>query len=181
MEDITKLLGQVNADDKDGLKAVFNQLHTELRVLAKSRIYQGPEQTMTATALVHELYIRLVGSEQLDLKSRQHFFACAGVVMRHILVDAARKRATEKRGGDLVFVTLGDADATQSDDEILALDDALQELEQVEPEWMELVHMKFFAGLTMAEIADLQGRSERTVHREWQCAKAFLNARMTRD
>lgn len=178
MEDITAILKSVKAGDETGLQQIFARLHTELRVLARSRIYASPDQTMTATALVHELYIKLAGSQKLDLNSRQHFFASAGVVMRHILVDAARKRATDKRGGDMIFVTLGDAGMAQSDDELLALDEAMDELEQVEPQLMELVHLRFFAGLTMEEIADLQQRSTRTVYRDWQCAKAFLNARL---
>lgn len=178
MDDITAILKDVKAGDEAGLQQVFAQLHAELRALARSRIYASPDQTMTATALVHELYIKLAGSQKLDLNSRQHFFACAGMVMRHILVDAARKRATEKRGADFIFVTLGEAGVAQSDDELLALDDAMDELEQVEPDLMELVHLRFFAGLTMEEIADLQQRSARTVYREWSCAKAFLNARL---
>jgi RNA polymerase sigma factor (TIGR02999 family) len=178
MDDITAILKHVKAGDKAGLQQIFARLHTELRALARSRIYSSPEQTMTATALVHELYIKLAGSEKLDLNSRQHFFACAGMVMRHILVDAARKRSTDKRGGDLIFVTLGDEGMAQSDDELLALDEAMGELEQIEPELNELVHLRFFAGLTMEEIADIQQRSERTVYRDWSVAKAFLNARL---
>lgn len=178
MAEITELLGQANHADSDSLNQVFSQLHAELKILARSRIHGGPNQTMTATALVHELYLKFVGAQKLDLQSRHHFFACAGAAMRQILVDAARARSTAKRGGDLIFVTLVDPGEGDTDSEVLVLNDVLEELEQIEPELMELVHLRFFAGLTMNDIAELKGKSVRSMQRDWICAQAFLSARM---
>jgi RNA polymerase sigma factor (TIGR02999 family) len=180
MSEITELLSQARAGSKDSLDAVFSQLHAELKVLARNRVRRGPEQTLTATALVNEVYLKLIGAQQLELSSRKHFFACAAAAMRQILVDSARASSAEKRGGDLQFVTLtgtlaGDAD---TDAEILSLDLVLQDLEQIEPGLMELVHLRFFAGLSMEEIAGLTGRSVRSLHRDWSCARAFMSARL---
>lgn len=180
MTEITELLNQMDDGSKDVLDRVFALLHAELRVLARSRIRSGPEQTLTATALVHEVYLKLVGARRLELVSRHHFFASAGAAMRQILVDSARASSAEKRGGDFEFITLtgtniGDAD---TDAEILQLDQVLEELRRVEPALMELVQLRFFAGLSMDDIAELTGRSVRSLHRDWSCARAFLNARL---
>lgn len=179
MSEITQLLNHATDGGKSALDDVFNQLHAELKILARSRIRQIPDQTLTATALVHELYLKLVGAEQLDLVSRQHFFACAGMAMRQILVDAARAGAAQKRGGDVVFVTLDDAGEQNADTEILALDQALDELQAIEPALAELVQLRYFAGLPLGEIAALKDRSSRSLQRDWAAARAFLNARMT--
>lgn len=178
MAEITELLGKANGSDSESLNEVFSQLHGELKILARSRIHGGSNQTMTATALVHELYLKFVGAQKLDLQSRQHFFACAGAAMRQILVDAARARSAAKRGGELIFVTLADPGSDDTDAEVLALNDSLDELEQIEPELMELVHLRFFAGLTMQEVAALKDRSVRSLQRDWSCAQAFLSARV---
>lgn len=179
MEEITQLLSQESQSDGENLNKVFSQLHAELKILARSRINGGPNQTMTATALVHELYLKFVGAQKLDVQSRHHFFACAGAAMRQILVDAARARSTAKRGGDLIFVTLVDPARDDTDSEVLWLNEALEELGQIDPELMELVHLRFFAGLTLQEIADLKDRSVRSLQRDWSCAQAFLNARIS--
>lgn len=180
MKEITQLLQEAANESKGSLDEVFRQLHAELKILARSRIRGIPNQTLTATALVHELYLKLIGAQKLDLESRQHFFACAGVAMRQILVDAARSSSAQKRGGDLIFVTLVDPGGSDSNDatEILALDQAMEELKEVEPELAELVQLRFFAGLSLQEIAELKGRSARSLQRDWSCARAFLNARM---
>ncbi|MGB0135498.1 ECF-type sigma factor [Dokdonella sp.] len=180
MTEITELLDQMSDGSKDALDRIFALLHSELRLLARSRIRSGPEQTLTATALVHEAYLKLVGAQQLELVSRHHFFASAGAAMRQILVDSARASSAEKRGGDIEFVTLtgtnvGDAD---TDADVLQLDQVLEELGRVEPALMELVQLRFFAGLSMDDIAELTGRSVRSLHRDWSCARAFLNARL---
>ncbi len=180
MSEITELLDQMGDGAKEVLDRLFALLHAELRMLASKRIRSGPEQTLTATALVHEVYLKLIGAQHLDLVSRHHFFASAGAAMRQILVDSARASSAEKRGGDVEFVTLtgtniGDAD---TDAEMLQLDQVLDELHRVEPGLMELVQLRFFAGLSMDDIAELTGRSVRSLHRDWSCARAFLSARL---
>lgn len=182
MSEITELLNQASDGTRASLDEVFSRLHAELRVLARHRVQRGPEQTLTATALVHEVYLKLIGAQHLDLLSRQHFFACAAAAMRQILVDSARASSAGKRGGDLQFVTLTGANLGESepntDADMLALDLVLQELERVEPGLMELVQLRFFAGLSMDAIAQLTGRSVRSLHRDWSCARAFLGARL---
>lgn len=182
MSEITEMLSRAADGDQASLGAVFERLHSELRVLARSRLLGASNQTLSATALVHELYLKLMGAQQLDLGSRQHFFACAGAAMRQILVDAARASSAEKRGGDLHFVTLNEAldnVATETHTEMLALDAAMEELGRIDPDLLELVHLRFFAGLSMEAIAKLGGRSVRSLHRDWSCARDFLNARLS--
>lgn len=180
MSEITELLNQANDGTRASLDEVFSRLHAELRVLARNRVQRGPEQTLTATALVHEVYLKLIGAQHLDLVNRQHFFACAAAAMRQILVDSARASSAGKRGGDLQFVTLTGANLGEvnTDADMLALDQVLRELERVEPDLMELVQLRFFAGLSMDDIAQLTGRSARSLHRDWSCARAFLGARL---
>ncbi len=180
MSEITELLGKAATGTKHSLDEVFGRLHAELKILARSRISSAPNSTLTATALVHELYLKLVGAAKLDLLSRQHFFACAAAAMRQILIDAARASASAKRGGDAAFVTLDRVDVASSETntELLALDAAMDELEQIDPGLLELVNLRYFAGMSMHEIAQLTGRSERSLHRDWSCARAFLDARL---
>ncbi len=179
MAEITKLLNQVTAGSKGALSDVFSRLHSELKILARSRIGHASNQALTATALVNELFLKMVGAQKLDVVNRQHFFACAGQAMRQILVDAARASAAEKRGGKLIFVTLVDAGDSSADTEVLALDEAMEELKNIDPELLELVNLRFFAGLTLEEIAVLKNRSSRSLQRDWLTARAFLNARMS--
>ncbi len=180
MSEITELLSHARDGTDGALDEVFSRLHGELKVLARNRVRRGPEQTLTATALVHEVYLKLIGARQLDLESRQHFFACAGAAMRQILVDSARANAARKRGGGQQFVTLAGAEVGEADTdaELLALDQVLEELERVEPALMQLVQLRFFAGLSMEEIAEMTDRSVRSLHRDWACARAFLSARL---
>ena len=178
MGEVTQLLAEARAGDPAKLEAVFVALYPELKRLA-SRRSGGEGHDLTTTALVHETYLKLIGARHLDLQDRRHFFACAGRAMRHILVDHARAASSDKRGGGVAAVELppevaGGAAAADWVD----LDRALDELEEVLPELRELVELRFFAGLTREEIAELLGCSERTVQRDWQRARAFLYARL---
>jgi RNA polymerase sigma factor (TIGR02999 family) len=129
--------------------------------------------------LVHETYLKLVGARHLDLRDRRHFFACAGRAMRHILVDHARAALADKRGGGVAPVELPPEVADRrTPSNWIDLDRALEELEEVFPDLRELVELRFFAGLTREETAELLGCSERTVQRDWQRARAFLYARL---
>jgi RNA polymerase sigma factor (TIGR02999 family) len=182
MAEITELLALSAAGDRAAINAVFERVYPELRRLAQSQLGRG-EHTLTATALVHETYLRLFGATALTLESRRHFFACAARAMRNILIDHLRATGADKRGGGAIHVTLdnldvlGAAPATQ----LLELDQALGALEQISPRLREIVELRFFAGLEFSEIADLLECSERTVFRGWQRGRALLHARLGAD
>lgn len=178
MTGITELL-RGNGGPPD-FSAVFDRLYPELKIIARNRIAcLGQGATLTPTALVHEAYLQLVDSTQLDFVGRRYFFACAAKVMRNIVVDQIRSSSAAKRGGDQIAITLSDnLPELTSNQSVLDLDRALDELEQVDSARRELVEMKFFSGLTIDEIAQMQGISPRTAAREWQRARAFLHLRM---
>jgi RNA polymerase sigma factor (TIGR02999 family) len=156
-------------------------VYDELRRLAQGQlVHERPGQTLQATALVHEAYVRLVGSEDLRWESRAHFFAAAARAMRRILVDRARKRQTQKHGGDRDRVPLDElADLANEPrpERLLALD----RLEQIEPRKAQIVMLHYFAGLTIDETAQALGISLRTVTREWLFARTWLYGEMTGD
>ena len=174
--EITQLLRQAESGDPASLAAVFQSLYPELRQLAASRL-RGSQHTITPTVLVNEFYLRFSGGAPLSLESRRHFFAAAAKAMRWIVVDQARRRNAEKRGGGLVEVTLTERLCGGSqDDEVLALHDALEALDQISPRRREVVELRYFIGLEFAEVAMLLDCSERTAKREWAQARAFLHA-----
>ena len=178
MSEITRLLNEPGSEPN--LKAVFERLYPELKNLARARLAaMGSGHTMTPTALVHEAYVKLVQADQLDLQGRRHFFACASKAMPKIIVDYLRSGGAQKRGGDQVGITLTEnLPGDETPGSILDLDHALDELDEISPEQRELVEMKFFAGLSIREIAELMEVSNRTAWRHWQRARAFLHARM---
>ena len=176
---ITQILNELSRDD-----ASFDELvpavYDELRVLARSQLRRlRPGATLNTTALVHEAYLRLCESDS-RWKSRRHFFATAAKVMRHLLVDAARRRAAAKRGGDAEHLPLREDDAVLQHEieTILGIDSALQELASTLPRLVRVVELRFFAGLSEQEVAELLGVSERTVRRDWIKARAWLHDRL---
>ena len=181
MGEVTELLAEARSGDPLKLEAVFAALYPELKRLASVRAAAagGRDSTLTTTVLVHETYLKLVGSRRLDLQDRKHFFACAGKAMRHILVDHVRAAMADKRGGGVSPVELPAelADRPRATDWI-DLDRALDELDAFRPELRELVELRYFAGLSREETATLLACSERTVQRDWQRARAFLHARL---
>ncbi|MCL1635962.1 ECF-type sigma factor [Luteimonas sp. SX5] len=175
--EITELLVQARAGQPERLSAVFESLYPELRRLAASRLGAG-EHTITPTVLVHELFLRASSGDPLSATDRKHFFVAAAQAMRWIVVDHARRRGADKRGGGQVAVTLDEAlvGADAADTTMLALHDGLEALAQVNEQQRQVVELHYFAGLKFAEIAELLDCSERTVHREWERARAFLHA-----
>jgi RNA polymerase sigma factor (TIGR02999 family) len=153
-------------------------LYNELRVLASHYLRQErPGHTLEPTALVHELYLRLFGaSGPVACQNRAHFFAVAAQTLRRILVDHARAHHAEKRGGEHVKVSLTAAEgwAESKDEDLLAVEEALQQLSQLQPRAAQVVELRFFAGLTEEEIADVLGVSVITVKRDWKFARAWL-------
>ena len=177
MSDVTRLLDAIESGNPRAADELLPLVYEELRKLAAARMAAlAPGQTLQPTALVHEAWLRLVGSGPQDWNSRGHFFAAASEAMRRILVERARQRASQKRGGGLRRLDLEHVDiATDSDDAvILALDEALGRYAQKDPQGAELIKLRFFAGLPNHEAASLTGLSERTAKRTWAFARAWL-------
>ena len=178
--EITRLLRQAAVGDRAALDSVYASLYPELKRVARARLWQqGRGDGMNTTMLVHESFVRLVGAQGLRLEDRRHFFAYAAKTMRNIIIDSAREQLAERRGGGAEHVTLSGADAVQvmGDDaggELMRVNDALHELEAVDPELAELVEMRYFGGYSETEIAELLGIAERTVRRRWDKARAWL-------
>ena len=187
VNDVTRILSAIEQGDPHAAEQLLPLVYDELRKLAAQKLAQEkPGQTLDATALVHDAYIRLVVSEASDnaqephYSSRRHFFAAAAEAMRHILIDRARQKASLKRGGQLRRVELHDALQAVADrpDDLLALDEALSQFATIDPVKAELVKLRFFAGMTMPEAAELLGISLATAERCWSFARTWLYARL---
>lgn len=179
MSEVTQLLMAIGRGDQQATSELLPLVYEELRKLAAQRLAQEkPGQTLQATALVHEAYLRLLGPAGADQpwNSRGHFFGAAAEAMRRILVDNARRKGRAKHGGGLQRVELdGQASLLEpSDDQLLALDDALTRLAQEEPEAAKVVTLRFFGGMTIEEVALALDLSVRTVNRHWAYARAWL-------
>lgn len=176
---ITKLLAQWSAGDTDALRALIPHVHGELRRIA-GRLSEDVQGTLQPTVLVNELFLRLVASRKISVADRSHFFAVSAHIMRHILVDHARQRLAKKRGGDLVKIPLDDViqqlghRLAHDDPTLLALDEALAMLEEINPVSHRVVEMRIFGGFAHQEISDLLDLPERTVRRRWRTAKIIL-------
>lgn len=162
---------------------VFARVYPTLRALADSRLRGAPaEHTLSPTALVHETYLKLIGASRLELADRHHFFACAARAMRQILVDHARARHSLRRGGACTRVTLESsavaAPPRTAEVDLLDLDAAMNDLDEIHPDLRELVELRIFGGLTLQQLADTTGRSLRSTNRDWQRARALLLAQM---
>ncbi len=183
MTEITQLLMRARNGEPQQLEKVFAALYAELHSLAKC-CSQDRNRTLTPTALVHETFLRLVANENLSLQDRHHFFACAARSMRCIVVDHARRRSADRRGGGLPAVTLGEdliGTTGHQDTDLLGLDQALDRLDRFDTRQRQVVELHFFAGLTFAEIGTLLACSERTAKRDWERARVFLHAELEPD
>jgi RNA polymerase sigma factor (TIGR02999 family) len=178
MSDVTRILFAIDQGDRHAAAQLLPLVYDELRKLAAQKLAQEkPGQTLEATALVHEAYLRLVDVEQAQhWNSRGHFFAAAAEAMRRILIEQARRKQSERRGGGRHRCDLLDEDliAAPVGDELLDLDEALSRLGSTDPQAAELVKLRVFAGMTIEEIAQVQGLSPRTVKRNWTYARAWL-------
>jgi RNA polymerase sigma factor (TIGR02999 family) len=178
---VTQILAAVNAGDKRAAAELLPLVYDELRRLAAARMArEKPGQTLQATALVHEAWLRLVGGNETLWNSRGHFFGAAAEAMRRILLERARKKARVCHGGQLHRVNLEEVTvATQdSDDVIVAVDEALEKLAVESPQKAEIVKLRYFGGLEHAEIAQVLGVSEPTVRRHWAYARSWLYAEL---
>jgi RNA polymerase sigma factor (TIGR02999 family) len=176
MNDVTRILSAIEQGDQQAAAQLLPLVYDELRQLAAQRLAQEkPGQTLQATALVHEAYLRLVGDDEPRVyRDRRHFFAVAASAMRRILIDQARRKKTEKHGGGRLRQELLDLAASPCDDELLAVNEALEQLATEDPVKARLVELRYFAGLTSDQAADVLGISPSTADRHWAYARAWL-------
>ncbi|QDH71538.1 ECF-type sigma factor [Marilutibacter alkalisoli] len=177
--DITQLLGAARDGDRGALDSVLATLYRELHSMARRQLAGQHGHTLDATALVHEAYLKLIGRRDAKFDDRAHFFAYAASAMRSVVVDYARQRLAQKRGGDMHRVTDLPEDldgGLRLDEETLGLDTALTRLANVDKRLAQVVELRYFGGLSELEIAGLLERSERSIRRDWQKARLFLLA-----
>lgn len=180
--DITALLGELQAGDQEAVDALFPLLYDELHVMARRRLRdERGDHTLNPTSLVHEAYLKLIDQTRTNWQNRAHFFGIAALAMRRILINYARRRNAERRGGDAEVVTLVDGDVMREarPSEFIALDEALERLERMSERAGKVVMMRFFAGLTQEEIAEALGVSVPTVQRDWTTARAWLSRELS--
>jgi RNA polymerase sigma factor (TIGR02999 family) len=179
---VSRLLGHWSEGDEKALAELLPLVYDELRRVARSHLQrERPDHTLQSTALVHEAYLRLLGGQPPELRNRPHFIAVASRLIRQVLVDYARERRAAKRdGGCRVPVEYLDALPVSSDDDLLALDDALNDLYRTDARQAKIVDMKFFGGLTSPEVSGVLGLSRATVDRDWATARAWLHRQITR-
>jgi len=178
MSDVTRILSAIEQGDPSAAEKLLPLVYDELRKLAAARMAaENSGHTLQATALVHEAYLRLVGCDtQRSYRDRSHFFAAAATAMRRILIDNARRKRSDKHGGGRQRESLEDVAAADANDEILALGEALQRLATQDPVKAQLVELRYFAGLTGDQAAEVLGISSSTADRHWAYARAWLQA-----
>ncbi len=183
MTDVTRILNAMERGDAGATDELLPLVYEELRILAAQKLsHEKPGQTLQATALVHEAYLRLVGDEPQNWNSCGHFFAAAAEAMRRILVESARHKMSEKCGGLHQRIDVDKLDIACGDrsDELVRLDEALTRLAEHEPEVAQLVKLHYFAGLTMEQTGEILGISRRTAGRYWNYARLWLHREITK-
>ena len=180
MSELTALLGAARAGDSQAAGQAFSLLYDDLRKLARSRLRQHRTMTLLdTTSLVHESYLKLVGQESLPVEDRHHFFAYASRVMRSVIVDFARAKLAERRGGGAEHVVIDTALSDKlagPESDVLQVHEALEVLAQADARLAQIVEMRYFGGMTELEIAAALGLSDRTVRRSWEKARLLLIA-----
>ncbi|HEU0009737.1 MAG TPA: sigma-70 family RNA polymerase sigma factor [Verrucomicrobiae bacterium] len=177
MSDVTRILNAIGGGDSKAAQDLLPLVYEELRKLAAHKMAnEAPGQTLQPTALVHEAWLRLVGTENPQFEGRGHFFAAAAEAMRRILIDRARQKLSLKRGAGAARVNLEDLEVASAadDDTLLAVDEALTKLAREDPDSAEFIKLRFFAGMTNDEAAQALGIPERTARRHWSFARAWL-------
>jgi len=182
MTELTTLLAAARNGDAQAAGSAFSLLYDDLRRLARSRLRQHRTLTLLdTTSLVHESYLKLIGAHSLAVEDRRHFFAYASRVMRSVIIDFARARQAERRGGDAEHLVLDTALGERigaPENDVLRVHEALEVLAQVDERLAQIVEMRYFGGLTEAEIAEILGLSDRTVRRDWDKARLLLTAEL---
>ncbi len=183
-KDVSALLKAWNSGDTDAQDELMQLVYDELRRLARNYLRrERADHTLQPTALVHEAYLRLVDQKDVDWHNRAHFFGIAALMMRRILVNYAKGREAAKRGGDAERLSLTAVDrlAGRQELDLIALDDALKRLSEIDPQQSRIVELRYFGGLTIEEIAEVAGISVSTVKREWSAAKAYLRREVSHE
>jgi RNA polymerase sigma factor (TIGR02999 family) len=185
MTDVTRILNAIERGDAKATDELLPLVYEELRLLAAQKLsHEAPGQTLQATALVHEAYIRLVGDEPQSWENRGHFFAAAAEAMRRILVESARQKGRIRHGGALRRAELGESAVVTPDDrvpdDLVALDEALEKLARKDTLKVELVKLRYFAGLTIPQAAQALGISHATAERHWVYARCWLRVEIQR-
>ncbi len=178
---LTQILKEVQVEQRESLNEFLPQIYDELKRIAAYKLsLERKNHTLQATALVHEAYLRLIDQHSVDWKNRSHFFAIASEMMRRILVNYAEGHKAKKRGSGQTLISLDDIDlpAAESEVDLIFLNNALTELAEFDSLQAKIVELKFFAGLTTEETAEVVGVSESTVRREWRMARAWLTAKL---
>jgi RNA polymerase sigma factor (TIGR02999 family) len=182
MSEVTQLLREWSGGRQEARDELLGLVYEPLRAIASRHLHRERDgHTLQPTALVNELYLKLVGQRSVAWNDRAHFYAVAAQVMRRILVDHARRKKSDKRGGDMIAVTIGAAlDLAASEDfDVVALDVALENLEKIFPQQARIVELRFYAGLTIDETAAVLGVSPATISREWTMARAWLRRELS--
>jgi len=182
MNDVTRILSAIEQGDPKAPERLLPLVYDELRKLAAQRLaHESPGQTLQATALVHEAYLRLIGSETPSWNSQGHFFSAAAEAMRRILIENARRKRTEKHGGDLKRVELDGVDVPEAapSRDILAVDEALSKLAAEDPVKAELVKLRYFGGLSVEDAGRVLGISRATADRYWAYARVWLYSELS--
>ena len=180
---ITQLLQRWRDGNRGALDALLPLVYDELRRLAHRHLRnERAEHTLQSSALVHEAYLRLVGQDFPQWEGRTHFFAIAAQLMRQILVDYARRHRASKRGSGVCMLTLGDVEVLpqREDVDVVALNDALNSLAEIDPRQSRVVELRFFAGLSLEETSEVMGIGTATVQRDWTAARAWLHREISR-
>lgn len=179
MAEFTQALAELRAGavNTDAINALYQFAYQDLKRLAHGRLQRNASSAdLDTTSLVHESYLRFMNASRIDLADRAHFMAYAAKVMRSVVIDMVRRRVAERRGGASVMLTLdtGIRDMVAKEEDLLPLDDALSDLGRVDPQLVQIVEMRYFAGLPVDQIAEYLGQSPRTVFRQWEKARLVL-------
>ena len=181
-DSITVLLASAERGDRAATDAVFAALYDDLHRMAKRELARGPGVTLSATTLLHDAYLNISSREGVAFPDRNRYMGYASRVMRGLIIDYARSRQAQKRGGlfEITAISTDVADPMSDAGELMRISDALDELAQVDPRLVRVVDLKFFCGFSFVEIAEMMGVSERTTQRDWEKARIFLYQRLNR-
>ena len=180
--DVVALLAEIAAGQEDATEQLMPVVYDEMRQIAQRLLrHESPGHTLQPTALVNEAFLRLAGKNQIDWQGKTHFFAIGAKVMRRILVDHARGKKAQKRGGEQCRIPLSDelCVSSRNDEDVLAVDEALEKLEDLDVRQAKVVELRFFGGLTVEEVAEALGVSKRTIESDWTMVRAWLRRELS--
>ena len=180
--DVAKLLGEIADGQHDAADELMPLVYDRLRLLAQKLLRQeSAAHTLQPTALVNEAYLRMVGQNQVNWQGKTHFFAIGAKMMRRILVDHARRKLSKKRGGGMHRIELADdlCVSNRNDEDVLAIEEALEKLSELDPRQAQIVELRFYGGLTVEEVAEVLGVSKRTVESDWTMLRAWLRRELS--